>query len=218
MEAAFQAGAGQIGNYSECSFSSEGKGSFLPGSGTNPFSGVRGQRHTEEETRLEFIFPYWLQSGILKSLRDVHPYEEMAYDIVALENEWDAVGAGLIGELPAGEPEKEFLERVASLFRARAIRHSPFTGRPVTRVAVCGGAGSLLISNAIGAGADVFLTADLKYHDFFRAEKRILLADIGHYESEQFTSDLLADLLKEKFPTFAVLKSGVNTNPVNYLI
>ena len=142
----------------------------------------------------------------------------MAYDILALENEWDGVGAGVVGDLATAEPEQAFLERVATLFEARAIRHTRFTGRPVKRVAVCGGAGSFLISNSIAAGADVFLTADLKYHDFFRADGRLLLADIGHYESEQFTSDLLTDLLKEKFPTFAVLKSGVNTNPVNYLI
>jgi putative NIF3 family GTP cyclohydrolase 1 type 2 len=142
----------------------------------------------------------------------------MAYDVVALENDWDGVGAGVIGDLPAPEEEKAFLTRVAGTFGIPVIRHSSFTGRPVSRVAVCGGAGSFLISNAIAAGADVFLTADLKYHEFFRADGRILLADFGHYESEQFTSDLLADLLMEKFPTFAVLKSGVNTNPVNYLI
>ena len=218
MEAAFRAGAGHIGNYSECSFQTEGKGSFLPGAGTSPFSGTHGQRHTEDETRIEFIFPRWLQSAILKALREVHPYEEMAYDVVALENDWDSVGAGVVGDLPVPEDEKAFLTRVAASFGIPVIRHTRLTGRPVSRVAVCGGAGSFLISNAIAAGADVFLTADLKYHEFFRAEGRLLLADFGHYESEQFTSDLLADLLKEKFPTFAVLKSGVNTNPINYLI
>jgi putative NIF3 family GTP cyclohydrolase 1 type 2 len=114
--------------------------------------------------------------------------------------------------------EITFLEQVKRLFRVPVIRHSPLNGKEISRVALCGGAGSFLISNALAVNADVFLTADLKYHDFFRPEGRMVLADFGHFESEQFTVDLLADLLKEKFPTFAVLKSGVPTNPVNYLI
>jgi dinuclear metal center YbgI/SA1388 family protein len=218
MDAIFLAGGGHIGNYSECSFLTEGKGSFLPGKGTDPFVGSHGQRHAENETRVEFIFPHWLQAGILSAMRAVHPYEEMAYDVVALENDWGKVGSGLVGELPEPEGEKDFLARVRRLFDMPVIRHTRLSGRPLRRVALCGGAGSFLISNAIAAGAEVFLTSDLKYHEFFRAEDRILLADFGHYEGEQYTSDLLADLLKEKFPTFAVLKSGVNTNPVNYLI
>ena len=218
MEAAFGAGAGHIGKYSECSFRAEGTGSFLAGAGADPFVGQPGIRHEEPETRLEFIFPHWKQETILSALREVHPYEEMAYDIVTLENAWDQVGSGLVGNLAIPESEDRFLGRVKELFRVPVVRHTPLTGRMVSRVAICGGAGSFLIPNALSSGAQVFLTADLKYHDFFRPEGRLVLADIGHYESEQYTVDLLTDLLTEKFPTFAVLKSGVNTNPVNYLI
>ena len=218
MEAVFKAGAGHIGDYAECSFRTEGTGSFLAGPGTTPHVGVHGLRHDEPETRVEFIYPHWLEDAIMRAMREGHPYEEMACDIVPLANDWDRVGSGLVGDIEVPLSEPEFLGRVKALFRVPVIRHSPFTGQPVSRVAVCGGAGSFLIHNALSNGAQVFLTSDLKYHDFFRPEGRMLLADIGHYESEQFTVDLLADLLMEKFPTFAVLKSGVPTNPVNYLI
>jgi dinuclear metal center YbgI/SA1388 family protein len=217
-EAIFQAGAGHIGKYSECSFTVEGEGTFLPLPGSNPFKGDLGHRHVEKEIRLEIIFPFWLEGVVVKAMRDAHPYEEVAYDLVILENSYDRVGSGIIGELPDEVSEKEFLERLQKVFGIPVVRYSPLRGLSVRKVAVCGGAGSFLISNAIGAGADIFVTSDLKYHDFFKADDRIILADIGHYESEQYTSNLLCDLLKEKFPNFAVLKSNVQTNPVNYLI
>ena len=214
--ALFAAGAGAIGNYSECSFNTAGTGTFRGGEGTSPFVGTPGLRHQEAETRIEVIFPAWLQSALLAALRLAHPYEEVAYDIVPLQNPFDQVGSGLMGEMPAPVSEADFLARLKTAFGVPVVRHTALTGRPVKKVALCGGAGSFLISRALAAGADAFVTADLKYHEFFDAENRMLLADIGHYESEQFTIDLLQEFLEQKFPTFAVLKTGVNTNPVRY--
>lgn len=215
-EALFAAGAGHIGNYSECSFNTEGTGTFRGGEGAQPFVGSPGHPHQEPETRIEVIFPYWLQGALLQALRSAHPYEEIAYDIVPLQNHFDQVGSGLLGELPEPVGEAEFLGDLKTRFGVAVVRHTAFTGRQVRKVALCGGAGSFLISRALSAGADAFVTADLKYHEFFDAEGRLLLADIGHYESEQFTIDLLREFLEQKFPTFAVLKTGVTTNPVRY--
>jgi putative NIF3 family GTP cyclohydrolase 1 type 2 len=155
---------------------------------------------------------------VLAAMRRSHPYKEIAFDILNLDNLHDQVGSGLIGELPEPLEVHSFFGLVKEKFSAQIIRFSPLTGKTVQKVAVCGGAGSFLISNAIAAEADLFLTADLKYHDFFEADGRIVLADIGHFESEQFTQELLFDLLKQKFPNFAVLKTGVATNPVNYFL
>lgn len=216
-QALFTAGAGQIGAYSECSFSVAGEGSFKPGAGTRPFVGKQDQRHTEKEDRLEVIFPVYLQGALLEALRKAHPYEEVAYDIIPLVNSNQELGAGLVGELEKPLKETAFLKKLAQTFGVGQLRHSPLLGRPIRRVAVCGGAGSFLISKALAAGADLFVTADIKYHDFFLADGRMVLADIGHFESEQFTIDLLADHLAEKFLNFAVLKTSISTNPVNYL-
>lgn len=215
-QALFDAGAGQIGRYAGCSFSTEGTGTFTAGQRASPFVGKVGQPHMEKESRLEVIFPEYIERQILSALKAAHPYEEVAYDILKLDNEHMGIGSGMTGLLPKPVDESTFLARVKEVFRIPVIRHSVFTGRLINRVSLCGGAGSFLISKAIAAKSDVFLTADLKYHDFFEADGKILLADIGHFESEQFTSDLVYDLLKEKFPTFAVLKTGVITNPVNY--
>ena len=215
-QALFMAGAGQIGRYSGCSFSTGGTGTFTAGQGANPYVGEPGQSHMEKESRLEVIFPEYIENQILKSMKEAHPYDEVAYDILTLDNEHSGIGSGMTGLLPKAVEESTFLDQVKEAFRIPVIRHSMFTGRLVNRVSLCGGAGSFLISRAIAAKSDVFLTADLKYHDFFEADGKILLADIGHFESEQFTSDLVYSILKEKFPTFAVLKTGVITNPVNY--
>lgn len=216
-QALFDAGAGQIGKYSECSFSVEGEGTFKAGPEARPYVGSSDQRHHEKENRLEVLYPAYLERSLLEALRNTHPYEEVAYDLVPLDNAHQTLGAGLIGELaePVGEPV--FLSQLARTFRAGQVRHSPLLGKPIRRVALCGGAGSFLIANALSAGADIFITADLKYHDFFLADGRMVLADIGHFESEQFTIELLADHLAEKFLNFAVLKTSINTNPVNYL-
>lgn len=215
-QALFSAGAGHIGNYSECSFNSDGTGTFTAGAGTDPYVGRIGEQHQEKETRIEVIFPSHLESRIVEALKKAHPYEEVAYDIVPLANIHEATGAGLVGELPAAMEEKLFLEKLKSVFGLSVVRHTAFRRKPVKRVALCGGAGSFLISKALKSRADVYITADMKYHEFFDAEGRMIIADIGHYESEQFTIGLLQEVLEEKFPTFAVLKTTVNTNPVQY--
>lgn len=178
--------------------------------------GTPGERHHEKEIKLEVVFPAWLQSAVIKALVQSHPYEEVAYDILNLANAHPEQGSGLIGELPVAQGEMEFLGFLKEQFDLHVIRHTPLTGRPVKRVALCGGAGSFLVSRALAAGADIYITGDMKYHEFFDANGRMVIADIGHFESEQYTSDLLVDILREKFTTFAVLKSGIPTNPVNY--
>lgn len=216
LNALFAAGAGDIGNYSDCSFSTDGSGTFKAGEGTNPFTGEKGQRHTEAETKVEVIFPKWLQDKLLKAMKTNHPYEEVAYDIYPLANTWAETGSGLVGDLPQAVSETELLVKLKDIFKIPVIKHTALKGKPVKKVALCGGAGSFLTGSAIAAGADMYITGDVKYHEFFDADGRLVLADIGHYESEQFTIDLLFDVLTEKFPNFAVLKTGVNTNPVSY--
>jgi dinuclear metal center YbgI/SA1388 family protein len=214
--AIFTAGGGMIGNYSECSFSVEGTGSFKGNEGTNPFVGKPGERHYEKELKIEVIFPAWMQKTIIKAMIEAHPYEEAAFDVVDLSNEHPGIGSGLMGELAEPMEEKAFLGLLKKQFGLSVIRHTPFLNRPVKKVAVCGGAGSFLVSRALAAGADVFVTADMKYHEFFDANGKMMIADIGHFESEQFTIDLLATVLQEKYRNFAVLKTGVKTNPVQY--
>lgn len=215
-QALFDAGAGKISNYDECSFGVAGAGTFRAGDGTNPFVGEKGKRHTEPELKLEVIFPAHIQEAVVLALKTAHPYEEVAYDIVPLLNTHPGIGSGLLGEWPEAVTETQLLEKIQAVFGTPAIRHSPLTGRPVRRVAICGGAGSFLISKALAAGADAYITADLKYHEFFDANDRLLLADPGHFETEQFTIGLLQEVLAKKFPTFAVLKTEVETNPVRY--
>ena len=215
-EAVFAAGAGQIGAYNECSYAVEGTGTFKGGEGTQPFLGVPGQRQYEKEARLEVILPAYLGSRIVGAMIQAHPYEEVAYDLVNLANTHPGIGAGLVGELEEEMEEGAFLEQLRKTFRVPVIRHTRLTGRPVKRVALCGGAGSFLISNALGAEANFYITADVKYHEFFDANDRLVIADIGHFESEQFTVDLLFEVLQEKFRNFAILKSGTQTNPIKY--
>ena len=216
--AIFEAGGGVISNYSDCSFTSNGTGTFKAGDNTNPYVGEKGKRHEENESRIEVIFPAYLQHTLVKAVLNVHPYEEVAYDVYPLSNTLKDVGSGLIGELSEPCEEKELLKLLKLNFHLQVIRHTPLTGKMVKTIAVCGGAGSFLTKQAIAAGADVFITGDIKYHEFFDAENKLLLADIGHWESEQFTIDLLVDFLVANFPTFAVQKSKVITNPVNYFI
>ena len=214
--ALFLAGGGHIGQYSECSFNSSGTGSFKAGDGTDPFVGKQGERHYEAEMKVEVIFPVWLELSLIRALKQAHPYEEVAYDIISLSNDFQNVGAGLTGSLPEPVSEKEFLDLLKKEFQLEVIRHTPLLQKPIRKVALCGGAGSFLTKTAVAAGADVFITGDVKYHEFFDADGKLVLADIGHWESEQFTIDLLSDFLTQKFPTFAVLKSTVKTNPVEY--
>lgn len=215
-DAIFAAGGGQIGNYSECSFNSEGTGTFKPGLAANPKIGQRGKRHKEQEVKIEVIFPAWLESQLLSAMKAAHTYEEVAYDIIPLSNKYQGFGSGVIGELPVALDEKKFLARIKKVFGVPVVRHTAFLNKVVKRIALCGGAGSFLISKALAAGADAYITADMKYHEFFDANGRLLIADVGHYESEQFTIDLIQEFLEQKFPTFAVLKTGLKTNPVHY--
>ncbi|MFM2138198.1 MAG: hypothetical protein RJA57_505 [Bacteroidota bacterium] len=215
-EALFRAGAGQIGLYSDCSFNSPGTGTFRAGEGAHPFVGDRGFLHEEPEIKIETIFPLWQESCIIRALLETHPYEEVAYDILTLENRHSGIGAGLIGTLPESLGEAAFLDLLKEVYRVPVVRHTMPIGRPISRVAICGGAGSFLISNALAAGADAFVSADFKYHEFFDADGRSLICDIGHYESEQFTIDLIREHLQQFFPTFAVLKTERVTNPVHY--
>jgi dinuclear metal center YbgI/SA1388 family protein len=216
--ALFEAGGGKVGNYSECSFSIDGGGSFKAGEGTNPFVGLPGKRHIEAETRIELVFPSWLESTIYSALIRAHPYEEVAYNFVSLDNVHQEIGSGLVGELPQPLTEMGVLELLKAAFGLKIIRHSPFTGRFVKKLALCGGAGSFLINTAIASGAEFFVTGDLKYHEYFDANGSLVIADIGHYESEQFTIELLFEVLSKKFANFAVQKTGVNTNPVQYFV
>ncbi|MEO7049455.1 MAG: Nif3-like dinuclear metal center hexameric protein, partial [Ferruginibacter sp.] len=214
LDALFAAGAGNIGNYSECSFTIEGSGTFKAGNETNPYVGKIGERHLENEVKIEVIFPVWMQGQIINAMKAAHPYEEVAHDIYNLANTYHQTGSGLIGELEKPVSESDILEILRMTFKVPVVKHTAFTGKMVKKVAVCGGAGSFLTKTAMQAGADIYITSDIKYHEFFDAEERMLLADIGHYESEQFTIELLFDILRENFPNFAVLKTGVNTNPV----
>lgn len=216
--ALFAAGAGHIGNYSECSFSSNGAGTFKGNANSNPFLGQASTRTEAAETKLEVIIPNYLQQPVITALLAAHPYEEVAYDLVPLSNTHQQVGSGLVGSFETEIDEMDLLQLLKKQFELKVIKHTNFINRKIKTVAVCGGAGSFLIKNAIAAGAEAYVTADIKYHEFFDAEGKILMADIGHWESEQFTVDLIADNLKLFSPTFAVLKSKINTNPVSYFI
>ncbi|MEK0442233.1 MAG: hypothetical protein RL403_1211 [Bacteroidota bacterium] len=216
LEAVFQAGAGQIGEYSDCAFSSEGMGQFTPSENSNPTLGLRGQAHEEPEMRVEVILPAHASAKVLAALKAAHPYEEVAYYLSNLENENQEVGAGMIGTLPESMSEEEFLDHLKHRMNLRIIKHSPLIGKKIQKIALCGGAGIFLLGDAKRAGADVFVTSDIKYHEYFDAEGALILCDIGHYESEIFTKDLLGDVLSQNFPNIALYLSKVVTNPTSY--
>jgi len=216
-EAVFNAGAGHIGNYEKCSYNLDGTGTFMGNEDSNPFAGEKGKLHFEEETRFETILPKHLKSKVLNALLGAHPYEEVAYDFYELDNDYYGAGMGMVGLLEGEEDETEFLLKLKRIFKSKIIKHTRLLGKSVKKVAVCGGSGSFLLNNAISSGADIFITGDFKYHQFFDAEDKIVIADIGHYESEQFTKDVFYEILTKKFPKFAVRLSEVDTNPVEYL-
>jgi len=212
----FEAGAGQIGEYDSCSFNIEGTGSFRALSEANPFVGQKEVLHFEPEVRIEAIVPAWLLSRVVSAMKASHPYEEVAYDIYNLTNEYPEAGFGMIGEYDVALEEQEFMEMIKKQLRLPCLRHSGFTGQSVKNVALCGGSGSFLMHKAIASKAQVLVTAEVKYHQFFEANRKILLVDAGHFETEQFAVDILYDVVNKKFSNFALLKSGVNTNPVCY--
>ena len=222
-EALFKAGAGHIGNYIHCSFNLQGEGTYLGNEQSAPSTGDKGKLETVGENFISVIFEKHLESQILNALDKTHPYEEVAYDIVALENIHDRIGMGMIGELKRALSPNNFFESLKRTFDLKIIRHSEITASQIKKVAVLGGSGSFAIEQAMRAGADIFVTADLKYHDFYRAEGKLILADIGHYESEQFTKHLLVEYLTKKITNFApalpkgrIILAKNNTNPINY--
>jgi dinuclear metal center YbgI/SA1388 family protein len=215
--ALFTAGAGNIGNYDNCSFNIEGEGTYRGNENSNPVLGEKGKLHTEKETRISVVFESKNETNILKALQENHPYEEVAYELITTENVHQNIGMGMIGELSSEMNEKEFLIYLKKTMKTDCVRHSVFIHKKIKKVAVLGGSGSFAISNAKRAGADAYVSADFKYHEFFKAENSILLADIGHYESEQFTKNLLVDYLTKKFSNFAVILSEKSTNPIYYI-
>ncbi len=215
--ALFNAGAGELGNYSNCSFTTAGNGTFKGGLGSNPTIGERNTLHTEPEFLLSITFEKHQESTILSALFNTHPYEEVAYEIISLHNINQKIGMGMVGELPHEMEELDFLKTLKTTMFANGIRHSKLLNKPIKKVAVLGGSGSFAIKNALKVKADIYITADIKYHEFYQAENQLIIADIGHYESEQFTKNLLVDQLTKKFHNFAIILSDRNTNPIHYL-
>lgn len=216
LNAMFEAGAGEIGNYSDCSFQSTGTGTFKPTEGANPFDGEIGQLSTVEETKVEVICSQHHLGKVLSAMHLNHPYEEVAHEIYNIQNKNQFEGSGMIGEFEVEKDEIEFLKEVKSVFNCGVIRHTELLGKKIKTVAVCGGSGSFLLSKAKTNKADVFITGDFKYHEFFEAEKQIIIVDIGHFESEQYTSNRLERILTKKFTKFAVHLTKENTNPIKY--
>jgi dinuclear metal center YbgI/SA1388 family protein len=214
--ALFEAGAGVIGNYDQCGFTTPGTGSFRANEMAKPFRGEKGKIHYEKEIRFETVLFSHLTDKVIKSLLEVHPYEEVAYDLYSLKNNNAGIGLGCVGILHDPLSENDFLKLVSSVFKSKGIRYSNPTGNPVKKVALCGGSGASLLNLAICSGAEAFVTADIKYHDFFSTESKILLVDAGHFETEKFSGEILKSLIIKKFPKFAVRFSETNTNPINY--
>lgn len=215
-EAIFKAGGGQIGNYSECHFRTEGVGTFKGNENSNPQIGTQNIRESVDEFRVEYLVSNYNLRTVLNAMYAAHPYEEVAYEIYPIQNSNQFEGAGMIGELENELDEIEFLTQLKKTFNCGAIRHTKLFGKKIKTVALCGGSGSFLLSKAVQQKADIFITGDFKYHEFFDAENNIIIADIGHFESEQFTSNLLAEKIKENFTNFAIHLTEHNTNPINY--
>lgn len=216
-KALFEAGCGCIGNYDSCSYNLEGEGTFRAREGANPFCGVIGELHWEREVRVETILPAFKKASVVKALLASHPYEEPAFDLYPLKNTWMQAGSGVIGELEEPETELDFLKRIKKTFEAGCLKHTRLSGRLIQKVALCGGAGAFLLPRAVSGKADVFLTGEVKYHDYFNYENDILIAEIGHYESEQYTKEIFYSLIQEMFPGLEVQMTRINTNPIKYL-
>jgi dinuclear metal center YbgI/SA1388 family protein len=215
-EAVFEAGAGQIGDYDSCSYNLQGEGTFRAGEEADPYVGKKGELHFEAETRVETIFPAYKTNAVVKAMIAAHPYEEVAYDLYPLLNEDKESGSGAIGTFKDSMTEADFLALLKDKLNPECIKHTHFRNKEIKKIAVCGGSGSFLLADAIKQNADAFVTADLKYHQFFDDEGKILIADVGHYESEVVTKEIFYELLSENFHNFAIHLSEVNTNPINY--
>lgn len=215
--ALFAAGCGSIGNYDSCSYNVEGYGTFRAGEGCSPFCGKVGEVHSEQEVRIDTIMPAYIKSRVVKALLAAHPYEEPAYDIYPLQNSWEGAGTGVIGELPVAVDETTFMQHIKSAFAVGCVRHTALLGKPVKRVALCGGAGGSFAGVAMAAGADLYLTGETRYHDLFNYDGKMLVAVIGHYESEQFTMDIFKEIIERACPQVEVKKTTISTNPIHYL-
>lgn len=215
--ALFNAGCGCIGNYDSCSYNLNGVGTFKAKEGSHPFCGTIGETHCEEEVRIETVMPTYLKGAAIKALHKAHPYEEPVFDCYTLENEWEQVGSGVIGELEYPEKDLDFLIRVKQCFNVEALRYNRLKGKEVTSIALCGGAGGFLRDEALRQGADVFVTGEIRYHDFLGYDDCLLMADIGHYESEQFTKEIFYTQLRGWFPQLNIQMSNANANPIKYL-
>ena len=215
--AVLNCGGGHIGNYSHCSFNNPGKGTFLAQPGTHPYAGEIGKLHTETEIKTEITVPDYLLNKCIQTLKAVHPYEEPVWNVICLENTNPVTGFGIIGELPEAIDSYSFLYQIKETFGCKLIRHTSICKPQIQKVAVCGGSGAFLTKSAIAQQADIFITGDYKYHDFFNAGNKLIIADIGHYESEQFTKEIFYELVTKKISNFAVQFSKVITNPISYL-
>jgi len=215
-QAMFDAGAGHIGNYDNCSYNTEGFGTFRGNENANQFVGTPGELHREPEVKIETIVPNYLTDNVITRMTEAHPYEEVAYDVYALQNSFANVGTGIIGELSVPMSETDFMLFLKKTFQVPVIRHTELLGKSIKKVALCGGSCSFMLNNAIRSGADVYISADFKYHEFFDADGKILITDIGHFESEHYTKEIFYEILSKKFHTFASYLSEINTNPIKY--
>ena len=215
-ESLFNVGAGKIGNYKNCSFQTYGEGSFFPLDKAVPAIGEIGFQETVEEVKIELVYPKEIEITLINEMKKTHPYEEVSYQIYLLENVFQDVGSGIVGELDNEISTIDFLHKLKSVMKTDCIRYTEIVKDTIKRVAICGGSGSFLLNKAKSVHSDIFISSDFKYHEFFNAEDDLIIADIGHYESEQFTKDLIYDLLSIILVSL-VLLSKVNTNPINYL-
>lgn len=215
--ALFEAGCGNIGNYDCCSYNIEGVGTFRAGNDCNPFCGRKGEVHSEQEVRIETVFPAYIKNRVINALLSSHPYEEPAYDIFPMQNEWSSVGSGVIGELDEASDETDFLLKIKEIFNAGCVKHTHLRGKPVRKVALCGGAGASFATAALCAGADVYLTGEARYHELFDGTQKMLYAIIGHYESEQYTTEILKEIISSAFPLLSVKTTTICTNPIECL-
>ncbi len=216
LDALFDSGAGQIGNYSNCSFNTSGLGTFKGSKQSKPFIGKQNELSREKEIKIETVFESALENKLINALKLAHPYEEVAFDIYQLQNTHPNIGSGMIGYLKKPLKEEEFLKFVKKTFKSNCIKHTAKTGNMIGKIAFCGGSGRFLLNDAIKSGAHAYITADFKYHEFFDVDKNLILIDVGHFESEQFTPEIFYDIIQNKFPTFAIHLSKINTNPIKY--
>ena len=214
--ALFSVGAGKIGNkYDQCSFYSDGLGTFRPLEEANPFIGKKNNFSSQKEVKLEIVFSSYLQKNVVKTLLEAHPYEEVAYEIIRLNNS-NNIGSGVIGDLNEKMDVQSFFKLLKKVMPYSILKHTKLSNKQIKRVAFCGGSGSFLSNEAILKGADIFISSDFKYHDFFSADGKIIIADIGHYETEQFVAEHISRILKKNFPKLDVILTKIDTNPISY--